>query len=406
MSPKGLLGPGPWRIKSLLHSMRNRAILSYFVSIIQLSCVGKMVRKPNKQFLLVEPIAKTAYPPLGLMKIGSWLKAEFPGCAVLDQVGVDPDCKSLKPDCIYITTLFTWDAQKSVDVVNWYRAKFPATEIKIGGIAASLLPDYFFEKTGIHPHVGILAEVEEYPPDYSLSFGRKVRTSISFTSRGCPRKCHFCTVNSLEPTYYLKENWERDVCLDFPLITFWDNNWLASPSFEQDCRKLIDLGKKVDFNQGIDVRLYTRDKGRLLGNINLDPIRFAFDNVKDEAAILQGIQIAKEFSNKEICTYVLYNFEDTPEELYYRLNLLNQEKVLAFPMEYRKTTESTLKFPGRHWNLPLLRAMKLSLMFYYRKGMITESRTSFLSIYGNNPAEFIQKLYAIYEYDKDLKRKK
>ncbi len=28
----------------------------------------------NKEFLLVEPVAKTPYPPLGLMKISSMLK--------------------------------------------------------------------------------------------------------------------------------------------------------------------------------------------------------------------------------------------------------------------------------------------------------------------------------------------
>jgi len=90
----------------------------------------------------------------------------------------------------------------------------------------------------------------------------------------------------------------------------------------------------------------------------------------------------------------------------YRIDLLNRQRVLSFPMEYRQATHSKRRFPGGTWNTALLRALKLSLLFYYRKGMITESRKSFLSIYGKNPREFVDKLYEIYEYDKSLKRSK
>ncbi len=63
-------------------------------------------------------------------------------------------------------------------------------------------------------------------------------------------------------------------------------------------------------------------------------------------------------------------------------------------------------YPTSAWNYALLRALKLSLLFYYRKGMITDTRKSFLSIYGKNQKQFVDKLYKIYEYDKSLKRKR
>jgi len=75
-------------------------------------------------------------------------------------------------------------------------------------------------------------------------------------------------------------------------------------------------------------------------------------------------------------------------------------------MEYRHATDAKKRFPGGSWNTSLLRALKLSLLFYYRKGMITESRDSFLSIYGRTPHDFVEKLYKIYEYDKALKKSK
>ena len=47
-------------------------------------------------------------------------------------------------------------------------------------------------------------------------------------------------------------------------VVFWDNNFLASPNFEKDCRKIKKLGKKVDFNQGLDARLLDEGKAELL----------------------------------------------------------------------------------------------------------------------------------------------
>ncbi len=267
------------------------------------------------------------------------------------------------------------------------------------------MPEKIFESTGIQPHVGLLNDAEYYPPDYSVNFNRKLKSSISFTSRGCIRKCKFCAVKTLEPDFFVKNDWEKDVSPSLPLLTFWDNNWLASPNLKSDVDKLVQIGKRVDFNQGIDARLYTKEKAELLAKINLDPIRFAFDNLSNEKHVLKAIRLAKKYTNKEISSYVLYNFKDSPEEFFYKINLLNQEGVLVFPMGYREATNNKRAYPNEHWNNYLLRALKLSLLFYYRGGMITKSRTSFLDIYGSTFKEFESKLYAIYEYDKSLKRK-
>lgn len=362
--------------------------------------------KSDKQFLLVEPVAKTPYPPLGLMKISSMLKKKYKNCEVYSQVGNQVPGEITYPDEIYITSLFTWDIDKVISSVNFFQSNFPRSKIRIGGIAASLLPDLIYAKTGIRPHVGLLSSAENCVPDYSLNFGRKIRSSLTLASRGCIRQCKFCMVNRLEPEFFVKNDWERDISDQLPMITFWDNNWLASPNFESDTLKLIKIGKKVDFNQGLDARLYTQDKAELLSRINIDPIRFAFDNVTQERHILHAIRLAKKYSNKEISVYVLYNFTDTPEDFYYRIDLMNREKVLTFPMEYRKPTEHKIKFPGPHWDSYLLRGLKLSLLFFYRKGMITESRASFENIYGRSAKDFINKLYEIYRYDKSIRKTK
>lgn len=354
----------------------------------------------TNQFLLVEPVAKTPYPPLGLMKISSMLRRRDSSSKIFQQVGNATPQGLTNPKTIYITSLFTWDVDKVIESTHYYRRQFPSARIRIGGIAASLLPDYIYSKTGIKPHQGILKSAESCRPDYSMNFERKIRTSISFTSRGCLRNCKFCNVRTLEPTFFVKNNWEKDIDTALPAITFWDNNWLASPNLEHDCIKLQSLGKRVDFNQGLDARLFDNDRARLLSKINLNPVRFAFDSIDYEKSVMQAIKLAKKHFNSEIRVYVLYNFKDTPDDFYYRINLLNKEGVLAFPMEYREASSSKTKFPGEHWNTHILRGLKLSLLFYYRRGMITAKRQSFLSFYGRTPKQFKDKLYDIYKYDK------
>jgi hypothetical protein len=245
---------------------------------------------------------------------------------------------------------------------------------------------------------------EACAPDYSLTFGRKLNASITFASRGCPRKCRFCCVNTHEPDFHVRDDWQKDISPKLPRIVFWDNNWLASPNFAEDCRRIRRLGKVVDFNQGLDARLYDEAVAKELSTIRLSPIRFAFDNSSMERTVLRAVRLARKRSSEEIRIYVLYNFEDTPEDLYHRLDLLNRNRVLAFPMEYRSPVPAPTKYPGPHWNTAILRALKLSLLYYYRRGMITESRDSFHSIYGKTAREFVDRLYGIYEYDKTLRR--
>jgi len=356
------------------------------------------------QFLLVEPVAKTAYPPLGLMKISSMLKDKYKGCTVFTQVGNGIPDRLSCPKRVFITSLFTWDWKFLVGSIDFYKRVFPSSEIMVGGISASLLNEDLQCIRGITPCVGLYNDAEFYPPDYSIPFGRRNRASITFTSRGCNRKCEFCSVRVLEPDYFVKDDWQKDIVEEFPFIIFWDNNFLYSPNFEKDCQKILQLGKKVDFNQGLDARLLDEHRAKRLFNIDIDPIRLAFDDVRYERAVVKAIRLARKYSNREIMVYVLYNFKDTPEDLYYRIDLLNREGVLSFPMEYRAPNKRQGKIPGPHWNTFLLRAFKLTLLFYYNKGVISRSRTSFERIYGKTANEFVSRLYEIFRYDKALKR--
>jgi radical SAM superfamily enzyme YgiQ (UPF0313 family) len=356
-------------------------------------------------FLLVEPISKTPYPPLGLMRISSMLKLKFPNCCVKYLFGNNELDRLFYPDIIYVTTLFTWQSYEVIKLVRTLQHIYKGSEIQIGGIAASLMPTLFETALGVKPVVGLLSEAEQYAPDYTANFGRKLNTSISYTTRGCNRHCRFCVVDKLEPKFIYRDNWVNDINPKLSQITFWDNNWLYNNELEKDVQILKKLNKRIDFNQGLDARLFDEEKAKLLSVLNINPIRFAFDDIRETTNVMHAIKLAKKYF-KDIRVYVLYNYADTPDDFFERINLLNKAEVFAFPMMYRPNNESVRTLPNKHWDTKLLRALKLSLLFYYSKGMITKKRDSFVTIYGDNPSEFKMKLYKIYEYDKIINRKK
>jgi hypothetical protein len=370
-----------------------------------------------KNILLVEPAYNNPYPPLGLLKISTWHKRKGDRVQLIkdtlhnelieDFLDKEKCYKKLERqyDIIYITSLFTYQAYYVIDSIRYFKNKFANARIRVGGIMATLMPEYIKQKTGIRPHIGLLRGAENCPPDYSLD--PRLPYSLSFTTRGCPRNCSFCAVKKHEPKFTVKENWPQDIDVTKRKIIFWDNNWLASPNFEKDVKKLIKFRKAgvtdIDFNQGLDCRLLSEDKVKLLSQIKIKPLRLAFDNCSEEGYIQEGIRLAQKHGFKDIRVYVLYNCQDdndTPEYFYYRIDEINRLGALSYPMRFRSLTSANGQHVSKNWDTKLLRALKLTLMFYYSKGMIRRSREALRKIYGNDEKQFKRKLYEIYENDK------
>lgn len=368
----------------------------------------------KKRILLVEPGYDSYYPPLGLMKISTWHKKKKDLVQFVKHNHGNPDFFGATPpklakcyDKIYITSLFTYHAKEVIKAVRYYRELFPRAEIKVGGILASLLPDYIEQKTGICPHVGLLDGAENCKPDYDLF--KNLQCSITFTTRGCKRKCKFCAVAKHEPTFFIREDWEKDIDPNKKKIIFWDNNWLFSPNFVEDIEKLKKLDKSFDFNQGLDCRLFDEEKAKLLSRTKIKPLRFAFDNHSEDGHIQKAVKLAQKYGFKDIRVYVLYNSEDsndTPDYFFYRIKEINKLKALSYPMRYRPINSLNRRYISSTWDRVLLRSLKLTLMFYYTKGMITRSRSSFETMYGRSTKQFKEKLKKIYEHDRELKAKR
>jgi hypothetical protein len=183
-------------------------------------------------------------------------------------------------------------------------------------------------------------EIEEITPDYE-KFG--LDYSIGFTSRGCIRNCDFCIVREKEGLFHnVDMSWIKQ-----KKVLLLDNNFLASPNWKEKLKYFIDNKTKVCFNQGLDVRLITEEKAQVLSKVDYRDdqfktkrIYFAWDNIKDEELIINGIDklISAGIKPQNIMVYVLIGFNSTFEEDMYRTKKLIDLKVKPFIMQFNRNS--------------------------------------------------------------------
>lgn len=176
----------------------------------------------------------------------------------------------LKWDRICVTTLFTFYYKKTIDTINFCKDRLlkPKGDMFIGGVMASVIPDEIFNATQVKPIIGLLDKpgqldkddsqiIDVLTPDYSILHEIDYNYPesdgyLSYTSRGCIRKCSFCAVPTLEPKFidYLPiletiQSIESQYGSRKDLLLL-DNNVLASSNF----KKIIEEIKICGFVKG------------------------------------------------------------------------------------------------------------------------------------------------------------
>ena len=337
------------------------------------------------KILLIEPNYLTKFPPLGLMRIASYHKKKG------DYVEFVKGVKKIgfKPDKIYITTLFTYQYKETIRTVRYYKKQFPSSDIWVGGILASTRPD-LFKNEGVRVHKGLLKKVESYPPDYSLF--PDWDASITFSSRGCVNKCPFCCVPKIEGKIYSR-NWIKDINPKFKKILFLDNNWTAKDKNDwlEDIKLLKELKKKgvnnLDFNQSIDCRITNEEHFKQMKGLPIDPMRFSFDHMGQDKFCQKAIKLAKKYGFGRIHVDVLYNWEDTIEDFYYRLKEINLLGVTAIPMRYVPLDRIDREYVGKNWTK--FESNGINRINPYPNGQISSKKKSeFEYFFGKNAKEF------------------
>lgn len=181
-------------------------------------------------------------------------------------------------------------------------------------------------------------EIEHIYPDYSLYPDMTKDTAYGFLTRGCPRGCSFCHVKDKEGLCSNKIANLSEFWIDQKNIVLCDPNILACKDWKELLQQLIDSKAYVDFNQGIDVRLATKEKIEMLNQIKIKRIHMAWDNPNQDLT-KDFERFTKYYSRKSESgkvVYVLTNYNSTVEQDLNRINTLRKLKYDPYVMIYDK----------------------------------------------------------------------
>ena len=400
--------------------------------------------------LLLEPGYRNKYPPLGLMKIAAYHRAK--GDHIAFTKGIKRDLLSRRWDRVYVTTLFSFEFSRIAKEIDFAIecASGQTRRVFVGGIAASLMTDEFLKEVrwhGVRFIVGLLDKspaeslqldqfdgdlyaddlagepsIEDYTPDYSIldqiesDYTYPVNDAyFGYASRGCIRKCHFCGVPKLEggqrdglPISQLVKNISELYGEKRDLILM-DNNVTASTRFKEIIAEIRDAGfekgakiqrgekflaRRVDFNQGVDARILCKDRMflREMSSICISPLRIAFDHLGLRKPYSQAVLYAREFGITQLSNYMLYNFYDTPSDLFERLKVnidLNEKlgvRIWSFPMRYQPVDLKDRSHVGPNWTWYWLRSFQLILQATH--GVVSGNPEYFGRAFGATQQEF------------------
>ena len=277
------------------------------------------------------------FPNLPLMKISAWHKAQG------DNVEFVLPLKHY--DKIYVSKVFGDEFSQMSDYC------LQADEIVFGGTGFAITVENGKEVYHKDRDPNLPDEIEHIYPDYSLYPELTKGKAFGFLTRGCCNNCDFCIVSKKEgmcskKVADLSEFWRGQ-----KEIVLLDANILAYKDRIELLEQLADSKAYVDFTQGLDARFITEDVARALAKVKKSVVHFAFAFMKNEAAILRGLNIYRRYNkiNDKDSVYILTNFNTTVDEDLYRVRKVQEIGFLPDVRIYRKTTAPQILRDLQRW---------------------------------------------------------
>lgn len=267
-------------------------------------------------------------PNLALMHISTWKKqgGDTVGFTVSD------------PDEVFASCVF----KKNKHLADGLPFYYPNAKIDIGGAGYDIkknLPD----------------EVNHLMPDYSIY--PDCDYDLGFTSRGCNRNCYFCIVPRKEGKFKINQHPSEFHDPSHKKIVLMDNNILLDKDwFFEVTDWILDNNLKVDFNQGLDIRLMDNDIARRIRALRpVGKWHFAFDSMDYKDYVIQGIQMLNRagVSVRNLCNWYVYMHNDAQyEDALERCNILRENKALPYIMVNRDVPRTQRMTDLKRWTRP------------------------------------------------------
>jgi len=276
---------------------------------------------PKRKKVLLIDVDDNKLGNLAIMKWSAFCKRRG------DEVWLNEGCPN--PNEVYISCSYSWNAPRALSMASMYSAM--GCDVHVGG--------YGVNDAKLPPMV------EHILPDYDL-YG--LDYSLGFTSRGCPRKCPWCTVPKMEGD--IRDHAPIKEFLDprHEKVILLDNNFLASPKWKENMEFLVVNRLQVNFHQGLDIRLVDDEKANWLRLVKAynwhftdNYLHFSFDNTMMEKAVRRGVEILRAHGVRHrLMFYFLIGYgEHSPEEALedaiYRFNVIRELDADPYPMLYR-----------------------------------------------------------------------
>ncbi len=280
------------------------------------------------------------FPNLPLMKISAYHKAKGDSVEFLEPFK--------HYDKVYVSKVF---GEEYSDDYVW---AINADEVVFGGTGYAITIENGQEVYRKEKDVELPDEIEHIYPDYSLYPELTKNKAYGFLTRGCCNNCSFCVVSQKEgkcsrKVADLSEWWNGQ-----KEIVLLDPNILACRDRLDLLQQLINSNARVDFTQGLDARFITREIAEVLSQIKTKMWHFAFDFMKNERDIINGLQafvdvIGSKNLKRKAYVYILTNYNTSFEEDFYRVNMVRKIGLAPDIRIYRKQTAPQITKDLQRW---------------------------------------------------------
>ena len=129
-----------------------------------------------------------------------------------------------------------------------------------------------------------------------------------------------------------------------------------------------------------------------MASICISPLRIAFDHVGMRKVYEKSVRMAAHHDIISLSNYLLFNFMDSPKDLYDRMALniaLNEElgiRIWSFPMRYQPIDLKDRSHVGKRWNRYFLRSFQIMLQATH--GVVSGNPSFFRRAYGESAQEY------------------